>query len=227
MIVIASHDNIDLLSNILQDLTKCNLYGHEVLIVDTNSSNKDYLKGFAELIITYPNFKFERKAYTCWDSGAYLHAFKNYYSDKYIFLQDSLNIINSNIFEEITNKLDNTDVLGLFNFYYVYDSKEQQDWVEEGINFKETPIHGIFGPIFSTTRLALEKIPSEWFREPKTKWQGNGMERRWALMFNEVGCKVDFLHFFQNESEWRSHESTNYQTEFCTSNFKKYFRYRN
>lgn len=219
MIVIASHDSIDFLSNLLQDLAKCDLDGHEVLIVDTNSSDKGYLKSFSNLISIYPEFKFERKAYTCWDSGAYLHAFRQYYSDKYIFLQDSLRINNPNVFKEISEKLNFADVLGLYNFYYFYDTKEQQDWVEEGIEFQKTPVYGIFGPIFFAKRSSLEKIPNKWFREPNKKWQGNGMERRWALMFDAVGCKVDFLHFLQNENEV-FHALSNQQ------NFSKLMKYR-
>ena len=44
MIVIASHDNVDCLSNILQDMDNCDLASNDVLIIDTNSKDKIFFK---------------------------------------------------------------------------------------------------------------------------------------------------------------------------------------
>lgn len=227
MIVIATHDDIDSLTNILNDLLTCDLYGHQVLFVDTNSSNSEFINKFNYYKKEYPQFIFDRKEYTCWDSGAYLHAYLNYPSEKYIFLQDSLRINNKHIFKEITIQLDTIDVLGLFNFFLCFDSEEQKLWAENGITINNYPKYGIIGPIFSINKNILDRIPKDWFREPNVKWQACGMERRWALMLNTIGAKIDFLHFFKTYEEWRYHESTLYSTELCTKNFTKYVMNRN
>lgn len=226
MIVIAAHNDKTSLDNILSDLTECDLCGHAVLVVDTNSDDSSFKEHFSSLRETYPHFKFDRKDYSCWDSGAYIHAYNNYEDDKYIFLQDSLRIKNPNAFREITTRLDYTDVLGLFNFFYCYDSIEQQEWVEESISFTDLPKFGIFGPIFSARKDALDKIPKDWLKSPSNKMQGCGMERRWALMFQSLNLRVNYLSLFGSNEEWRYHESLEYQTDYCLHYFSKQFKHR-
>jgi glycosyltransferase involved in cell wall biosynthesis len=226
MIVVASHNDVNLLSDILADLSNCDLNGHEVLIVDTNSADPAYLKEFQKNKIKYPQFNFIRKDYTCWDSGAYIHAYNNYDADKYIFLQDSLRITNPNVFKEITVRLDSIDVLALFNFFYFYDNEEQQQWVEEHIPMCYLPMCGIFGPVFSARKDALDRIPKHWLKEPTNKLQGCGMERRWALMFHALSLRVDYLTHFYSPDHWRQHESVGYQTIYGLRYFSKIFKHR-
>ena len=57
MIVIASHDRVDLLKNLLNQLSVLDLNGHDVLIVDTNSTNEEYRIFFDESKIKYSHFK--------------------------------------------------------------------------------------------------------------------------------------------------------------------------
>jgi hypothetical protein len=85
MIVIPSHDRIDLLVKMVRRLCEIDLNGHEVLIVDTNSDSEQYKEfinhDFSSFLESNPNFKFVRKDYKCRDSGAYIHAYKNYPAD--------------------------------------------------------------------------------------------------------------------------------------------------
>lgn len=116
MIVIASHDRIDFLKNLLTQLHSIDLNGHTILVVDTNSTDKYFLENIDGLTKSFPNVLFDRKDYDCWDSGAYIHAYNNYISDRYIFLQDSIEITNPNVIIEWDNMLNLNDVVPMYNF---------------------------------------------------------------------------------------------------------------
>lgn len=202
MIVVASHNNVSLVKSFLAKLSTINLCNHDVLVVDTNSDDPLYLNEFADLIKQYPQFKFERKEYTCWDSGAYIHAYANYYDTNYLFFQDSLEITNLNLIQEIDARLKHVDVLAFANFKYRYDSEEQRKWVESDIEFTNLPEDGIFGPIFSVTRNTLDRIPKHWFKIPTNKLQGCGMERRWSLIFNTIVAKKSYIEYFKTDADF-------------------------
>ena len=199
MIVIASHNNPLLLKGLLRELREIDLCNNEILVVDTNSTESWYFNEIKKLKSEFPDVIFDRKNYTCWDSGAYLHAYKNYLSEKYFFLQDSLSITNKNLIVEWSNKLDKVDVAPIFNFLYEYDSDRQRDWVHEDINFETLPKYGIFGPIFGVTKKAMDMIPENWHREPNEKEFGCGMERRWSLMFHTLGCTKEYVNFLEQK----------------------------
>jgi hypothetical protein len=199
MIVIASHDRADLIENLLSQLRKMDLCGNKILVVDTNSTRQGYLDQIEILKSNFPDVIFDRKDYTCWDSGAYLHAYKNYPSENYFFLQDSLSITNKNLIVEWSHKLDKVEVAPMFNFPYAYDSGRQRDWAEEGIDFDTLPKYGIFGPIFGVTKKALDMIPDDWHREPNEKEFGCGMERRWSLMFHALGCSKEYVNYLEGD----------------------------
>lgn len=197
MIVVASHDDVELLNSMVQRLSELDLNGHDVLIVDTNSEQQEYLEAFEVAKARYPQFKFERKDYTCWDSGAYIHAYKHYHADKYIFLQDSLYVTNSNFFVEMDEMLDTYDVVPIFDFFYFYYSDEEKEWVEQKLldsNRTGHPKYGIFGPIFGVNKHILDKMPHDWFIEPHNKLTGCRMERRWAMMFHQIGASKKYFH---------------------------------
>jgi uncharacterized protein (DUF927 family) len=133
MIVVASHNRIDLLENMINRLKEINLNNHKVLIVDTNSNNEEYKKYFKELQQINPEFIFHEKDYTCWDSGAYIHAYKTYTEDSFIFLQDSLSITNEYLIPIIDGYLKNYEVVPIFDFTYGYDNEEQRKFAEQGL----------------------------------------------------------------------------------------------
>lgn len=195
MIVVASHDSTEFLTLMLSRLSEINLNGHDVCIVDTNSTHVPYLKTVEWLRNICPNIKFDRKEYTCWDTGAYVHGYRNYTAEKYIFLQDSLFLVNPNFVVEIDAMLDEYDVVPLFNFGYGYDNEAQRLWAEDGMEVTSLPEDGFFGPIFAARKSALDRIPSEWFREPTNKVEGCGMERRWSLMFHLTGATKKYYEY--------------------------------
>ena len=193
MIVIASHDNIELLKDMLLRLSEINLNGHEVLVVDTNSQDETYLHAIEQFKLQYPSVQFDRKLYSCYDSGAYLHAYKNYKRERYIFLQDSLSIENPDFFVQVDAMLDEYDVVPMFNFHFIYDTEEQTRWCEDGLEITSLPEDGIFGPIFATNRIALDRIPPNLLKEPSTKTEACGMERYWSIIFHLTGSTKKYF----------------------------------
>lgn len=193
MIVVSVHDKVDMLSNLLEQLSNMDVGSHEILVIDTNSTDQNFLLEFPKLIIKYPSIRFERVGYDCWDSGAYVHAYSRYMSGKYIFLHDSISILNKNFITEIDQDLENFDVSAISSFPYSYDNHEQMSWVEQDFNGYTRPTYGFFGPMFAATRSILDKIPRERFMFlPQKKLHQMGMERRWSLIFHSIDAKVAF-----------------------------------
>jgi hypothetical protein len=201
MIVFASHNNTNLLDLQLERLCELNLNGHDVLFVDTVSTDKTYIRYFNEMKQKYLQFTFVRTENMCWDTGAYLHAYRNYKRERYIFLQDSLYITSDTFFVDMDRMLDEYDVVPIFDFYF--DIKEHtKEWITDGLPVNSFPQYGYFGPIFGVNRSTLDKIPPEWHRIPHDKVTATHMERRWALMFHLIGAKqryfnrINYGHFW-------------------------------
>jgi len=207
MIVIASHNRIDLLDNMLKTLSSINLNNNQVLIIDTNSDNEEYKTFFEECKLNYPQYIFETLDYTCWDSGAYIYAYNNYPSNKYIFLQDSLNITNPKLILMWENFLDIYEVVPWINFGYFYENEDQRLWGEEGLTINNNPHDSIFGPIFGVRKETLDKLPKEWLKYPTNKNEGCGMERRWSLMFHLIDASkhyLEYTNFSKNQTVYNS-----------------------
>lgn len=195
MIVVATHNDIEVLESIINDLNNIDLNGHNVSIIDTNSDEIEFKNRFDQLKNENPQFNFIHLDYTCWDSGAYIWTYKNFNEDKFIFLQDSIEILDKNFIKVVDENLNNYDVVALSAFPYRYDDPDQKTWVESGISFKVTPKYGIFGPIFAATKEILDKIPNEWLKYPTKKLEACGMERRWSLMFDVISATKAYLQY--------------------------------
>jgi hypothetical protein len=193
MIVIATHDNIEFLHMSVDNMSRIVNNKHDVIFIDTNSSSSEFIKEFNSLSREYPKFFFERLNYTCWDTGAYIHSYKKYHSDSYIFLQDSIEIINENYISAYDDLLIENDVVAHTNFGYSYDNEDQKMWAEDGISFENLPEFGIFGPIFGIKRDKMDIIPIEWLKYPTNKNHGCGMERRWSLIFHSKNLRKEYI----------------------------------
>jgi hypothetical protein len=209
MIVFAVHNMVDKIELVLEQLNKFNKI--DVLIVDTNSPT-DVVKWFFEEKKDSYNFKliYDKLDVTGYETGAFLHAFKNYKADKFYFFQDSIEFINTDIFNKIDSLLEIYNVVSISHFPLIFDNTEQLNWVissfdkNEISNLKYTPF-GIFGSMFSIKRKDLEKIPSKWLNYPTNKLETCGMERKWAIIFAIIGLSVVYLEedhmiFLQNNN---------------------------
>jgi hypothetical protein len=220
MIVVASHNRIDLLDNMLKTLSSIDLNNNKVLIVDTNSDNEEYKVFFNQCVENYPQFIFERKNETCWDSGAYIHAYNNYSDKKFIFLQDSITITNPKLIPMWENFLNIYEVVPFINFGYGYENAGQQEFSERLLpKNPPRPIDAIFGPIFGVRRETLDRLPKEWLTViPDNKMDGNGMERRWSLMFHSINASKHYLEYTNFQKDHTIYTSK--------SNIDKHFFYR-
>lgn len=178
MIVIATHNDSNILLDICNNFSNIDLYNQSVLIVDTNSDNPQFKKAFRHLSMTYKQFLFKRIEYKCWDSGAYINAYLNFPNEeKFIFLQDSIMIPGKSKFIETSIKLlDIYDVVPWTNFQYKFDNQIQKEWSEEGIPLLTYPTDSIFGPMFAVNRKTLDRIPKDWLKIPSNKNEACGME---------------------------------------------------
>jgi hypothetical protein len=210
MIVIATHDNLKYLNMTISNMEKINLNGHQVLIINTNSKNPEFIEKFEKLKNNYVNFIFKNLNYTCWDSGAYMYAFQNYQSDNYIFLQDSIDILDENYVVYYDELLKDHDVVAHCEFPYNYPTffdefekkyvpyKEFEGFVENGIIFKSHPEKAIFGPIFAAKKEILNKIPNQLLIHPTNKMQACCYETRWSLIFHSLNAKKTCLEDINN-----------------------------
>jgi len=221
MIVFAVHGIIEKIEIVLEQLNKFNKI--DVLIVDTNSPS-DIVRLFYEKNKDKYKFNlyYERINYMCYDSGAYINAFKKYDVEKYYFFQDSIEFINESIFIEINQLLDKFDVVAISSFPLIFDNYEQINWVfnnleintninlidmQTGRSFVNLPIYGIFGPMFSIKRETLLKIPNEWITEPINKNQAMAMERKWPIIFYLLNLSVTYIEkdhmiFLSGDTKW-------------------------
>ncbi len=209
MIVFAVHNMIEKIEFVLEQLNKFNKI--DVLIVDTNSPT-DIVKNFFEEKKDSYNFKllYDKLDVTGYETGAFLHAFKNYKTDRYYFFQDSIEFINTDIFNKIDSLLENYNVVSISPFPLIFDNSEQLNWVMSSFNqdelskLKYKPF-GIFGSMFSIKRKDLENIPSKWLNYPTNKLETCGMERKWPIIFSIIGLSVVYLEqdhmvFLQNSN---------------------------
>lgn len=237
MIVIASHDNVGYLTRILDSLLRCTFNGHDILVVDTNSTNAEYLAAWPALSGRYPSVLFVRRSISCYEAGAFIYAMQQFPRDRYICIQDSIEITNPDFIAAVDTQLNYTDVVGFVNFPFEvnipayrhqqvvgtyiqvddetlqqYDSVEQKERAEAGLGeFVTFPDNGIFGNMFAVNRTVVEQIPPEWLSEPRDK-QGSCMwERRWALIFHQIGATVSFLHHIKTMEEWNVFNSNLFQ----------------
>jgi hypothetical protein len=204
MIVIVTHDNIDILNTFLNSLKNVDLNNHEVSIIDTNSQSQNFIDYFFNLKNTLP-YNFYKLDYKCYDSGGYIWAYQNLKSDNWIFLQDSIEIIRPDFIKKIDNKLEQYEVVGGFDFPYSYDPNElQKPWVETDIEFEDYPELGIFGPMFSVRNTTMDRIPKHWLKYPPNKLMQQGMERRWSLIFHSINATKTYLEGYGNihSSKW-------------------------
>ena len=205
MIVVATHNNIEILHKFLVSLENVDLCNEEVIIVDTNSQDIRFKEWFLECKNKYP-YQFVSLDYKCFDSGAYIWAYQNIQNqDNWIFLQDSLEIIRPDYISHIKKQLESFEVVAGFDFPYSYDIHPlQKVWCETDIELHDYPEKGIFGPIFSVRNSTMNRIPESWLKYPQEKLMQQGMERRWSLMFHSINASKTYLEGYGDihSSKW-------------------------
>jgi hypothetical protein len=202
MIVIATYNDIKILSRLLDSMNTTNNLDEDVLIVCTNDTQHEMIK-YIYTLPSNPNYNYRIKVdvtpYKGYDSGAYIYAYKKYVDDYYIFLQDSIEIYSPewfNAFKARRSKNKITAWMLMPNPMWLVN--QQLEWVitkcgECAKNLKQ----GIIGPIFQVDRKSLMIMDEKYNLDnciPTNKLvEQQGMERHWACMAENSGIEMDSI----------------------------------
>lgn len=204
MIVISAYNNISVLEKLLSSLNVTENLDEKVLVVSTDHRQVgfvDYLKSIDKTKYKY-DLDVDFSPLVGYEPGAIIHAYKNHVDDYYIFLQDSLMIINPqwlNIFKSHRKK-GTINAWAWFNSN-LWDNNLQSNWVFSRMGGKKedflTPEFCIFGNIFQSSRDDLDKIDEKFklenFIENNKILCSCGMERGWAYLAKNSGVGLDFV----------------------------------
>jgi len=205
MIVIATNNGMEHLPKLLDSIQKYGWYGQDVCVVDTGSTDKEFLNYLLKIdggddgsTISY-SFRVYVERSIRWDEGAHKYtsggydtgAYKRAYElnkgieDLFIFLQDSVEIKSPNWFPAIMIKLQEGDVCAWLTFTDWYDNQEQVDFVQKYFN-EHRYEKGVFAPMFDKVyeKTGIKDV------QVYNKWTQQAMERGWAVAFEQAGLRL-------------------------------------
>lgn len=196
VIVVATNNGSKQLPRLLKSFEKHGTGGLPVCIVDTGSSDPEFLDYLASLRSS--GYLVERTPYGGYDTGAYIWGYKNYLAKEYVFMQDSMEILNSNWVDCFREKRVDVCFYAYFHIEYPngFDEPAQLEFIKEAGILNEKTEFCAFGPIFYATRLAMATMESRYKFDriiPKNKLQQQGMERGWAMMVDSCGLSRTWL----------------------------------
>lgn len=198
MIVIATNNGKQYLQNLLNSLEEVELLNNKILILDTGSTDKEYLnnlKSKHQIIL-------DTTPYCGYDTGAYIYAYNNYVDDSYLFLQDSIIIKDKMLIKDGMSNLNEYTIIPLIVFNPMnnfYDNYEQMEWVQNKIGHHNYRI-GIFGPMFFAKRKSLDKIKNLNNFIPHNKNIQQAMERGWSVLFEQNNLNIIPLEKHQHSN---------------------------
>lgn len=127
------------------------------------------------------------------DVGALLKCYnENPNFDYYFLMHDSVAVKKPDFIEDF-KKLD-CEVACWLKFPMFYDYDNQQEYIR-GILSSDYAEWGIFGPIMLIPRKTIKKVIDEGLYPPipKDKNEQCAWERGWAVIFELMGIKIDFI----------------------------------
>lgn len=199
-IVIATHNGGDHLRACIESLLKIAVDSRIKVHIINNLSTDSYTLW---LLKNCP-FKVYDNDNAGYDTGAYIYAIDKIFLDGRIagnfpdlilFCHDDV-IFKPDFYETMVRKMDTCDVLALTTFKGCWDSDKQKQICMDIVGMKEFEEKiGIFGPIFMTSAVILQKAKDAGLLKfiPKDKLEQQAMERGWGYIFDKVGAKIDAL----------------------------------
>lgn len=136
--------------------------------------------------------------YKGYDTGAYLWTYHMLEARNYLFLQDSCVPIVPDVVEPFRSRMPR-DQMGAVAWVRfpgrLWDSAEQRTAMQFIFDAPE-PAFGVFGPIFYTSRKALNVLAEKGLLPPYpiSKLMAQGMERGWAMAFEKAGMPVNYIY---------------------------------
>ena len=197
LIVIVTHNGINHLKNLLEDIKSFNISNNEVCIVDNKSTNSDHLIYLQEL--KKEGYKILHNPNGGYNIGGYKYALDNLEADVWFLIQDSIRI-KTNIFSQITPLLTNKNVYTFLTFACgLYDNNDDRSFLL--INYGTTQYSkAAFPSSYFAKNEVLQKVKNEWII-PKNKIEAMGMERGTSVVFDRNNIKIIGLGIYTpNES---------------------------
>lgn len=194
MIVISTNNGINYLPRLLNSIDVHGTCGHTVCIVDTGSTEPEFIHYLDSLDTSKYIIHKQLGGY---DTGAYIYAYNTYNEAEYIFMHDSMEVLSNTWVDEFTAC--NKDVCYYSAFDLFFDSPEHFDWVVNKGIYTPRTTHGIFGPIFYIKRTVLDAISIKFDLNsviPLNKIEQQIMERGWAMMIDSVTQSRTWLSMF-------------------------------
>lgn len=202
MIVIATYNNTELLTDLLNSMLDTINMDEKILVVCTDPKQTEMLEFLKDLPSKYSfDITTDVTPYAGYDSGAYIYAYKKYKEEYFIFLQDSITMKSPEWLNTFKNYRKLNVMTAWVLFPMCWDNMEQCQWVENKIKrviFR--PATGIFGPMFQVARNTLKKIDKEYNLDnfiPTNKIvEQQGMERCWSYMAAHCSVEVNSIDGF-------------------------------
>lgn len=197
MIVIATNNGITHLPRLLQSIDVHGTGEHKVCIVDTGSTNPEFI----QYIDSLDTSKYIiHKQIGGYDTGAYIYAYREFNESEYLFMHDSMEVLSDTWMDDFTAY--NTDVCYYSGFRMCFDGNEQVEWLCNKNIYNAGCLLGVFGPIFYVKRIVLDAISTRFNLDsiiPTSKVEQQHMERGWAMMIDTVTQSKSWLSMFYGE----------------------------
>lgn len=196
MIVIATNNGMAFLPKLLDSFSKYGTAGHKVCIVDTGSTDPVYIDYINSL--DKDAYIIMKTPYRGYDTGAYIWAYRNTNESEYLFMHDSMEVVDSGWVEEFST---HGDVCAYSFFKLNYFDFQFNHFKDVGIYNPNTTV-GMAGPIFYIKRPILDLLDAQFNLDkviPDCKWNQSGMELGWYMMFATMNIHVHNLYYLTGD----------------------------
>lgn len=125
-------------------------------------------------------------------TGAYRWAYEHTDAAAFLFVQDSMVAVVPDPVAWFVGQAPELGAVAWGRFPLAWDNVEQRGRVEAQYGADDPPDTGIFGPVFWTTRAALEVLGGCGLLPPAPadRMQAQGTERAWAYAYRRAGLAV-------------------------------------
>lgn len=186
MIVIATHNGKNLLTDLLADIKGFEIANETICIVDNKSTKQESLDYLQEL--KTQGYYVLHNPKSTYEVGAYKYALDNF-KDSVWFLMQDCNRLKYNIFKEITPKLTPDNVYTLLTFPTgMYDSNYDRMFLN--LHFGTTYYSkGIYANTIFALDEVIQKVKDDWII-PQSKLDTAASERALATVFDRHKIKI-------------------------------------
>ena len=196
MIVVATNNGMEFLPKLLNSFDIYGTGGHKICIIDTGSSDQSYINYID--VLDKDKYIIMKTPYKGYDTGAYIWAYRNTNESEYLFMHDSMEVVDAGWIDEFTN---NGDVCAYSFFTLNYFEFQFNHFKDIDIYNPSTTV-GMAGPIFYIKRTVLDTLDAKFNLDkviPDCKWNQSGMELGWYMMLTTINVKVHNLHYLTGD----------------------------